>query len=328
MILFDKVLDHFNPSKNPDIESGTKDLSVYLPTLWLLGKTGSGKSTLIQNVTGDSQIEIGGGFRPCTMSSESYDFPSDKPLLRFLDTRGLAEASYDAGEDIAACESRTNALIVVMKVEEPEQSSVLDALKQVCKSGSIKQLLLVHTGAQLLAKESERNKCIANNQSQVKSVWKRPFDSVVVDFELEDGSTMGVDNLNSKLAEMLPIISLLGAEKENSSIEERNFAKLRTEVLWYSSVTGGSDVMPFVGLVSVPMIQAKMLHSLANQYGITWDRKALAEFIGTLGTGFGIQYASKLGIRQLVKTIPVYGQTVGSATAAVDLVHPHRWAIC
>jgi predicted GTPase len=213
VILFDKMLDHFNPSKNPKIESGTKHLTVYLPTLWLLGKTGSGKSTLIQNVTGDSQVEIGGGFRPCTMSSKSYDFPSDKPLLRFLDTRGLAEANYDAGEDIAACERRTNALIVVMKVEEPEQGSVLNALKQVRKSGSIKQILLVHTGAHLLAKGSERNQCIAHNQSQVESVWKRSVDSVAVDFELENGSTIGVDKLNSKLAELLPIISLLVAEK-------------------------------------------------------------------------------------------------------------------
>ena len=59
-----------------------------------------------------------------------------------------------------------------------------------------------------------------------------------------------------------------------------------------------------------------MLHSLANQYGIEWDKQLLAEFIGTLGTGFGIQYLTKLGVRQLAKLIPVYGQTVGAVTAA------------
>ena len=103
MIVFDKILDHFNPSKNPDIETGAQNLSVYLPTLWLLGKTGSGKSTLIQSVTGDSHIEIGGGFRPCTMTSKSYDFPSDKPLLRFLDTRGLAEYPLRIWSKTRAC---------------------------------------------------------------------------------------------------------------------------------------------------------------------------------------------------------------------------------
>ena len=36
---------------------------------------------------------------PCTQSFRRYDFPSEKPLLRFLDTRGLAEADYNADED-------------------------------------------------------------------------------------------------------------------------------------------------------------------------------------------------------------------------------------
>ncbi|MEF1219068.1 kinase, partial [Photobacterium damselae] len=72
-----------------------------------------------------------------------------------------------------------------------------------------------------------------------------------------------------------------------------------------------------IGIVTVPSIQGKMLHSLANQYGVTWNKQDYAEFIGMLGSGFLIQYLSKLGVNQLVKFIPVYGQTVGSATAAV-----------
>ena len=37
-----------------------------------------------------------------------------------------------------------------------------------------------------------------------------------------------------------------------------------------------------------------------------------------MGAGFGVHYASRLGLRQLVKLIPVYGQTVGAASAAVS----------
>ena len=69
-------------------------------------------------------------------------------------------------------------------------------------------------------------------------------------------------------------------------------------------------------MVTVPSIQGTMLHCLANHYNVEWSKKVLLEFLATLGTGFGIQYFSKLGIRQLVKFIPVYGQTVGAATAA------------
>jgi len=316
MLLLKKISEHINPSQNPNIEPASKHLSTYLPTLWLLGKTGAGKSSLIQAITGDCQIKIGDGFRPCTMTSRQYDFPAEKPLLRFLDTRGLAESSYNADADIEACKEKTSALVVVMKAEEPEQSSVLNALSMIRKSEVLNQILLVHTGVQSLDNKDERTQCIAHNQSQVESIWKKKVTSVSVDFKQENDLTTGIPELKLKLANLLPILSLLGTQKEFSSKEEINFSKLRNEVLWYASATGCTDAIPAVGLVSVPMIQAKMLHGLANQYGIRWDKRVMAEFIAILGSGFTAQYVSKLGIRQLIKFIPGYGQTVGSATAA------------
>lgn len=315
MSFFSKIQDSL--SKKSALETAMQHAPVYLPTLWLLGKTGAGKSSLIRAVTGLTDAVIGDGFRPCTLTSRRYDFPPGKPLMRFLDTRGLAEAGYDAREDIAVCEHMTNALIVVLKAEDPEQSSVIHALKSIRKAGAIKHILLVHTGVLLLDGESERSQCIAHNQSQIEAVWPGGIESVAVDFGSEDGVTVGVDELKARLAEFLPVLSLLGTRQEHASSEENNFAKLRAEVLWYASASGGSDAIPLVGLGSVPMIQAKLLHSLAVQYGVKWDKKTLAEFIAALGTGFSFQYLSRLGIRQLIKLIPVYGQTIGSATAVV-----------
>lgn len=104
--------------------------------------------------------------------------------------------------------------------------------------------------------------------------------------------------------------------KDHATVEEANFDKVEKEVLWYSGSAGASDLIPGVGLVSVPAIQAKMLHSLANQYGVEWNKKTFSELIGTLGSSFALQYGVKLGARQLVKLIPVYGQTVGAVAAA------------
>lgn len=315
--IFHHIRRHISSPEKAAVKKPAAD-PARLPTLWLLGKTGAGKSSLIQAITGRSDVEIGNGFSPCTKSSRRYDFPSEKPLLRFLDTRGLAEADYNPDEDIAACARATRAVIVVMRAEDPEQSAVIRALAKIRKSGAVNHLLLVHTGILLLEDELERGQAINHNQHLVESTWKQPVKSVAVDFGGgTEGETVGVEDLRAALADFLPIIALLSTREEQADAEEHRFAPLRNDILWYAAASGGTDAFPVVGLGSVPMIQAKMLHHLAGQYGIAWDKKALADFAAALGAGFSVRYLSRLGIRQLTKLIPVYGQTVGSAAAVV-----------
>jgi hypothetical protein len=55
-------------------------------------------------LTQASNAEIGGGFRACTNTARVFDFPTEAPIIRFLDTRGLGEVVYDPGDDIVFCE--------------------------------------------------------------------------------------------------------------------------------------------------------------------------------------------------------------------------------
>ena len=65
-----------------------------IPVFWLLGKTQSGKTSLIRALTFNDAAEIGNGFQACTKRSLFYDFPSTShPILRFLDTRGLGQTT-------------------------------------------------------------------------------------------------------------------------------------------------------------------------------------------------------------------------------------------
>lgn len=332
MSIVSRILSHLNPAPNPNLDTASSYWNERLPILWLLGKTGAGKSSLIRAVTGDTEVEIGNGFRPCTQFSFQYDFPTAKPVLRFLDTRGLSEAEYDASEDIQLCESQSHALVVVMKLDDPEQCRVLSVLKQIQQSSHIKQLLLVHTGLDLLPHQSDRDRCMAHNREQVQRVWADTFEEVMVDLssideDLADNEApvehtgteqgVGIETFKAYLIDMLPILNQILLKHQKTSIEEQNFEQLKTEILWYSGSAGVSDAIPAVGLVSVPTIQAKMLHSLANQYHLQWDKRLITEFLGTLGASFGIQYLGRLGARQLLKWIPIYGQTLGATSAAV-----------
>ncbi|WP_223296262.1 YcjF family protein [Shewanella halifaxensis] len=313
--MLDQIKEFINPSKNPDLSQAHEFQRKHLPTLWLIGKTGAGKSSFIQAVTGHSSIEVGNGYAPCTMTAEVYEFPQDKPVMRFLDTRGLGEADYNPNDDLEEISESGNSLVVVMKVDESEQSSVLEALKQIKKKNKIKHLLLVHS-AVLLSGHKELERQITFNEKQVKGIWGKDFDAVAVDFEAGDGSVYNYDALIEKLTKILPVIGMMIEDKERSTIEEENFDKVENEVLWYAGSASASDLIPAVGLVSVPAIQAKMLHSLANQYGVEWSTRTFSELIGTLGSSFALQYGVKLGARQLVKFVPGYGQTVGAVTAA------------
>src|SRR5690349_18406028 len=65
-----------------------------IPRLWLFGKTGSGKTSIVRYLTGATDAVIGTGFRPQTQSARLFSFPDDElPIVRFLDTRGLGEAN-------------------------------------------------------------------------------------------------------------------------------------------------------------------------------------------------------------------------------------------
>ena len=67
-----------------------------VPVIWLLGKTQSGKTSIIQALTGHPRAEIGNGFQPCTRTSSLFSFPGEQtPIVHFLDTRGLGEICYD-----------------------------------------------------------------------------------------------------------------------------------------------------------------------------------------------------------------------------------------
>jgi uncharacterized protein (DUF697 family) len=143
---------------------------------------------------------------------------------------------------------------------------------------------------------------------------------VPIDFTLPDDGYRpvyyGLENFIAALQSAAPAGLVAALDELALAANDARGLRANPHVLGYSTAAAAIDAVPLAGLVGVPGVQAKMLHSLARIYGVGWDRRTLGEFAGALGTGTVVKLLTHLGIRQLTKLIPLYGQTVGAVAAS------------
>ncbi|MDP3341975.1 GTPase domain-containing protein [Frigidibacter sp.] len=312
---FERLWQKLSPSSAPT-ELPPELTERPLPVIWLLGKTGAGKSTLVRALTGLPEVVVGNGFAPCTRASMQFDFPQDLPLMRFLDTRGLGEAGYDPAEDLALCKKASHVIVVVARLDDPVQGEVADVLATLRRRQGKLRALVVHTGADLLGDAQERFRARSRTQALFDKAAGAPLKQVELSLPAVDPiPAEAVQPLTALLDEMMPEVALALAREEYRAGEPARWATNRAEVLWYAGAAGTADVAPVVGAVAVPGVQAAMLRALAARYGVEWTRARFYEFAAALGTGAALRFGASYGLRQLAKLIPVFGQTVGAAAA-------------
>jgi uncharacterized protein (DUF697 family)/predicted GTPase len=315
------------PVSSPALEELLLQHQKALPVLWLLGKAGAGKSSIVQRLTGDTRATIGNGFAPCTKTAMYYDHPVTGspagepvgPVMRFLDTRGLGEANYDPADDLAEASSGSHALLLLTRVDDTSQAELLRALKSVSGKLSNMALLHVHTALHTVP-TNELPRAIEYNKNLIADALGRIPPNVLIDFTDPDDafedSDRGLIELRAAIIELVPELNRVLTQFEAKDKEESLFLTHNREILGYAAAAAAADVFPAIGLFAVPTIQGKLLHTLAGRYNITWDKRIAMEFVAAMGSTFLYRYALSLGGRQLAKFIPVYGQTAGAAAAS------------
>lgn len=312
------------------------------PVIWLIGKVQSGKSSIVQAITGASEAEVGSGFRPCTRTARLFDFPAEAPVLRFLDTRGLGEVGYDPREDLKVSESQAHLVLVVLRAMDHQQQAVLDAVTEVRRRRPGWPVVVAQTCLHDAYRPGDGHalpypfghaapvprdvpEALGRSLAHQRGVFgklpgKGPVLFVPVDFTRPDDGfeprLYGLEALLAAIVEAAPhsIGSMIGEMRESS--RERAARRANPLILGHAAAAAAADIVPIAGAVAVPGVQARLLHTLAAQRGISWDRRALTEFGSCLGASILTRFAAGFGIRQLAKLVPVYGQTVGSAAAA------------
>ena len=314
-----------------------------IPVFWLLGKTQSGKTSIIQSLTGSTQVEIGQGFRACTRSARVYDFPdADTAFIHFLDTRGLGETSYDPSEDIAWCREQAHLLMVVIKAMDHELDAVVTAVRAVATEHPEWPVLVVQTCLHEGYSSKSMNHILPYPYSDDVFDGKVPADlarSLQVQRELFKGLDVrfavvdltqaddgfeprhyGLEALWNAIEQALPLglrQMLKQSPGQSDSLNDIYAQHARPHVIGYAVSAGlvAATPIPVIGAPLIVAVQGKLFHSIASIYGLPLTRRSVSEIASAVGIGsLGVGY----GVRELAKWIPGWGSAVaGLSTAAI-----------
>ena len=250
-------------------------------------------------------------------------------MIRFLDTRGIGEATYDPSEDLAWCAGQAHLLLVVLRALDMNQAEVVAAVKAIHAQHPDWPIVVVQTTLHegYATPEAEHilpypyqqtpfPATVPHGLAQVllhQRDWFKPLPvhCVPVDFTLpEDGyhpADYGLNALWETIETVLPdgVIGLLRGSEQHKELLDFHARQAHPHIIGYALVNTGLGAIPVpaVGLPLVVAVQAKLFHSIASIYGLELTRRLYGEFSTLLGAGLG---AGLLG-RELLKLVPVYG---------------------
>jgi uncharacterized protein (DUF697 family) len=311
-----------------------------VPVFWLLGKTQSGKTSLIKYLTGAEDAEIGQGFRPCTRTSREYQFPTpEAPLLTFIDTRGIDEPGYDPAEDLARFNDQAHVVVVTARALDHAQENVRTPLEAIRRAQPHRPVVLVLTTLHEAYPQQQHPEpypygtereagAVPEDLRRSLDEQKRAFAGLVdrvVPVDLTpaaEGFTVpdyGGPQIKQALLEVLPAgyrQTLLTLDEATAELKDIYARHALPRILGYSTLaaTAGAIPVPWVDLLILPGIQTQMIYHLARFYGQPLSGTRFLELASTLGMGVVVRQA----IREVVKLIPVAGSVAGAAMAGAS----------
>jgi len=334
-----------------------------IPLLWLFGKTGSGKSSIIRMLTGATEAEVGNGFRPQTKTSMQFDFPDDQtPIARFLDTRGVGEAGYDAAVDLKAFDSLAHLMIIPVRLTDQATDCVVEPLRKFRQANPQRKVVLAisclhdaYPGEQhpspdpfnaLSASDFSGTKISAVARNSILSGFPddvltliegklKVFDGLIdawvpIDLTGEQSGfeeeNFGADRLKEQILNLLPSAyrqSLRQIDDLHQSLLDAHQRACAPVILAHSFLAASAAAIP-LPWVDIPVVLAIQSRLAYKLAGI--NRQPLdAPTLARVTATMGGQVAVQLGMRGVLKMIPWVGMAVNSA-ATFAYTYAMGWA--
>jgi uncharacterized protein (DUF697 family) len=134
-----------------------------------------------------------------------------------------------------------------------------------------------------------------------------------------DDPNYGGEALKQAILELLPTAfreTLRHLTDAQQQFRDRHSRRAAPILVGYSSLaaSAGALPIPFVDLLTIPAVQARMVKALADLSG---DRESGTRFL-ELSASAGVGLLAAVGARQLVKLIPYVGSVVGAGLAGAS----------
>jgi uncharacterized protein (DUF697 family) len=288
-----------------------------IPVFGLLGKTGSGKSSIVRYLTGATTAEIGNGFRPQTRLAAEYDFPdSTQPVVKFLDTRGLGEAGYDATADLQAFGDAVHLVVVTVRATDQAMEPVLRPLRIIRQAHPTRPVVLALTCLHEAYPQQQHpspdpfvpnvewptdlpgdlRRCLVAQQQRFRGLVDR-----IVPIDLTPADEGFIEP------------NFGGARLEQALVESLPAAFRQTLVMMHAVREQLQDLTERKAWPVILSLQSRLVYLLADLYGQPLQGKLLGQMAGALGG----QMAARFALRAPLKLIPVVGYTANAALAFV-----------
>ena len=299
------------------------------------GKTGVGKSTLINGVFRENLVETGMG-KPITTHMRKIskkDFP-----LNIYDTRGFElgkDAQKEVKNEILDTISKGMASKDINEVihciwycintasnrVEPEE---IQWLKDFAEENKVTQVPVIIILTQSFSKKKAqemRNLILDENLDVIQVI---PV--LAMDYEIDEeyiAKAYGLDTLIRVMSEVLPgeLQDTLQNVQKASLEEKKRYAQAAVATATAAAFGEGFSPIPFADAALLVPTQVAMIASITAIFGLEVNKSIITAFVSsTLGAG-GATVAGRTIVSNVLKLLPgagtVAGGTISGATAGL-----------
>ncbi len=287
----------------------------------IAGKTGVGKSTLVNALFQGNLAETGQG-RPVTKYTR--EITKQGVPVTIFDTRGLEVGGYD--ETSAALTDLIDErngdpdpfrhIHVAWLCISEDSRRVEDADEQLLNLIAARQVPVIAVITKARMDGGFRDVVQALLPKARNVVRVRAIEEV-----FDDGyrlAPMGLENLAEVTSEVIPEgqrTAFAAAQKISLRLKVE-----RAQAIIAASVTASAGMaatpLPFSDFIAIVPIQVSMLASISAAFGLPLSQAFLTTLVSSTLTGIGATISGRLIVAELVKLLPGTGTIAGGAIAA------------